>query len=178
MADVSIAGLQWFILIPWLNHMGSHRPIDSHSKPCLHREKNIGIGTRTTNLPQSYESQGKQPFVSDFSCLLWHAIKAEVLFYTVKTPGDSRIRTWNTLLVPFLAQQILLQRINDSLCDRIHSCPFFQGWLRGNTGRGLEKIFCRVLIKKKNPQESRDRCTGHCVIIEMLKMWRHMNKKQ
>ena len=39
-ADVSIAGLQWFILIPQLNHTGSHRPIDSHSKPSLHREKN------------------------------------------------------------------------------------------------------------------------------------------
>ena len=48
MADVSIAGLQWFILIPKLNHTGSHRPIDSHSKPYLHREKNIGFGTRTT----------------------------------------------------------------------------------------------------------------------------------
>ena len=42
MADVSIAGLQWFILIPRLNHTGSHKPIDSHSKPYLHREKNIG----------------------------------------------------------------------------------------------------------------------------------------
>ena len=48
MADVLIAGLQWFILIPRLNHTGSHRPIDSHSKPYLHREKNIGFGTRTT----------------------------------------------------------------------------------------------------------------------------------
>ena len=38
-ADVSIAGLQWFI-IPRLNHMGSHRLIDSHSIPYLHREKN------------------------------------------------------------------------------------------------------------------------------------------
>ena len=47
MADVSIAGLQWFILIPRLNHTGSHRPIDFHSKPYLHREKNIGFGTRT-----------------------------------------------------------------------------------------------------------------------------------
>ena len=44
MADVSIAGLQWFILIPRLNHTGSHRPTDSHFKPYLHREKkNIGI---------------------------------------------------------------------------------------------------------------------------------------
>ena len=48
MADVLIAGLQWFILIPRLNHTGSHRPIDSHSEPYLHREKNIGFGTRTT----------------------------------------------------------------------------------------------------------------------------------
>ena len=39
MADVSIAGLKWFILIPQLNHMGSHWPIDSHSIPYLHREK-------------------------------------------------------------------------------------------------------------------------------------------
>ena len=36
MADVSIAGLQWFILIPGLNHTGSNRPTDSHSKPYLH----------------------------------------------------------------------------------------------------------------------------------------------
>ena len=48
MADVSIAGLQCFILIPRLNHTGSHRPIDSHSEPYLRREKNIGFGTGTT----------------------------------------------------------------------------------------------------------------------------------
>ena len=39
MADVSIVGLQWFILIPRLNHTGSHRPNDSHSISYLHREK-------------------------------------------------------------------------------------------------------------------------------------------
>ena len=41
MADVWIAGLQWFNLIPRLNHTGSHRPSDSLSKPYLHvhREK-------------------------------------------------------------------------------------------------------------------------------------------
>ena len=39
MADMSIAGLQCFILIPRLNHTGSHRPIDSHSIPYLHLEK-------------------------------------------------------------------------------------------------------------------------------------------
>ena len=35
MADVSIAGLKWSILIPQLNHTGSHRPIDSQSIPYL-----------------------------------------------------------------------------------------------------------------------------------------------
>ena len=39
MADVSMAELQWFILIPQLNHTESHRPSDSHSKPYLHQEK-------------------------------------------------------------------------------------------------------------------------------------------
>ena len=39
MADMSIAGLQWFILIPRLNHTGSHRPSDSQSKRYLHREE-------------------------------------------------------------------------------------------------------------------------------------------
>ena len=48
MADVSIAGLQWFILIPQLKHTGSHRSINSQSIPYLHREKNIGFRTRTT----------------------------------------------------------------------------------------------------------------------------------
>ena len=48
MANVLIVGLQCFILIPRLNHMGSHRPIDSHSIPYLHRENNIGFETRTT----------------------------------------------------------------------------------------------------------------------------------
>ena len=48
MANVAIAGLQWFILIPQLNHTGSHRPTDSHSKPYLHRDKKIGFGKRTT----------------------------------------------------------------------------------------------------------------------------------
>ena len=47
-ANVSIAGLEWFILIPRLIHTGSHRLIDCHSIPYLHREKNKGFGTRTT----------------------------------------------------------------------------------------------------------------------------------
>ena len=43
MADVTIAGLKWSILIPRLNHTGSHRPIDSHSIPYLRREKKYRI---------------------------------------------------------------------------------------------------------------------------------------
>ena len=41
MADVSITGLQWFILIPGLNHTGSHMP------NAIYIQKNIGFGTRT-----------------------------------------------------------------------------------------------------------------------------------
>ena len=43
MADVSIAGLQWFFLIPRLNHTGSHRPTVSHSIPYLHLGKKYRI---------------------------------------------------------------------------------------------------------------------------------------
>ena len=50
MADVSIAGLQWFILIPLLNQTVSHRPIDSYSKPYLHREKKTSRIKHTMNL--------------------------------------------------------------------------------------------------------------------------------
>ena len=39
MADLSIVGLHWFILIPRLNNTWSRRPNDSRSKPYLHREK-------------------------------------------------------------------------------------------------------------------------------------------
>ena len=58
-ADVSIAGLQWLILLPRLNHTGSHRPIDSHSKRYSHRETNIGIGTRTTQPAAILQITGK-----------------------------------------------------------------------------------------------------------------------
>ena len=62
MADVSIAGLRWFILIPRLNHTGSHRPIDSHSKPYLHLEKKIqDLEQELPSLLHSYELRGKQP---------------------------------------------------------------------------------------------------------------------
>ena len=75
MADESIVGLQWLILIPQLNHAGSHRPNDSRSKPYLHREKSIRLGTGITNLLQSYELRGKQSFISHLSRLIRHAIE-------------------------------------------------------------------------------------------------------
>ena len=65
MADVSIAGLQWFILIPRLNHTGYHRPIDSHSKTYLHQGKTLE--QELLSLLHTYELRGKQPFVFDFS---------------------------------------------------------------------------------------------------------------
>ena len=72
MADVSIAGLQWFtsILKPWLNYISSHRPSDFHSKPYLQGEKIQNLEQEPQNLLQSYKLQGKQPFISDFSRLL------------------------------------------------------------------------------------------------------------
>ena len=51
--DMSIVGLQWFILIPRLNHMGSHRPIDSHFIPYLHREKILDLEQELPCLLQS-----------------------------------------------------------------------------------------------------------------------------
>ena len=91
LADVSIVGLQWFILIPQLNHTGSHRPSDSHSKSYLHRGKNIyriwNKNHPTCSNPMNYEE-------SSHSSLILVAFydmpqrKAEVLFYTVKTPRD------------------------------------------------------------------------------------------
>ena len=89
MADLSIAGLQWFILIPRLNHTGSHRPTDSHSKPYLHREKISDLEQELPSLLQSYELRGKQPFVSDFSRLVRHAIEKGrgPILYSKKTPG-------------------------------------------------------------------------------------------
>ena len=47
MADVSIAGMQWFILIPRLDHTGSYRPSDSSSKPGpIYIEKKYKIWNR------------------------------------------------------------------------------------------------------------------------------------
>ena len=59
MADVSIAGLQWFILIPRLNHTRSHWPIDSHSIPYLHREKIEDLEQELPSLLQNLQITGK-----------------------------------------------------------------------------------------------------------------------
>ena len=75
MEEVLMAALPWFILIR-LNHMGSHRPNDSRSKPYLHREKKIEyLDQDSTNLLQSYELRGKQSFVFYISRLLRHGIE-------------------------------------------------------------------------------------------------------
>ena len=99
MADVSIAGLQWSILIPRLNHTRSHRPSDSRSKPYLHREKKyhcIRFGTRITNLLQSYELRGKHLFVSHYSHLLRHTMEKGrcPVLYSKKTQEPTVPRTF------------------------------------------------------------------------------------
>ena len=89
MANVSIAGLQWFIIIPGLKHTGSHRPIDSHSIPYLHQEKNMiwNKNYPACCIPTNYEESSR------FSLILVASYdmpqrKAELLFYTVKKkPG-------------------------------------------------------------------------------------------
>ena len=91
--DVSRAGLQWFILIPRLNHTGSDRSIDSHSKPYLHREKNIRFGTRTTLPAAILRITGKAAVrLSDFNRLLRHAIEKGrgPILYSKKNLGTPR----------------------------------------------------------------------------------------
>ena len=89
MADVWIAGLQWFILIPRLNHTESHRPIDIHSKPYLHREKkkDLELNYPAYCNPTNYKESNR----SSLTFVAFYDIpkrKAEVLFYTVKKiPG-------------------------------------------------------------------------------------------
>ena len=63
MADVTIAGLQWFILISQLNHTGSHRPIDSHSIPYLHREKKYRIWNKNYPASLNYEESSRSSLI-------------------------------------------------------------------------------------------------------------------
>ena len=78
MADVSIAGQQW-----------SHRPSDSHSKPYLHRKKNriCKKNHPTCCNPTNYEESIRSSLILVASYDMPQR-KAEVLFYTVKTPRD------------------------------------------------------------------------------------------
>ena len=66
MADVTIAGLHWSILIPRLNHTVSHSPTDSHSIPYLHREKKYRIWNK--NYPaccnsRNYEESSRSSLI-------------------------------------------------------------------------------------------------------------------
>ena len=45
-------------------------------------------------------------------------------------------------------------------------CPLFQQWLCGKAASGLERILCRLLVKKL--LESMDLCTGPHDITEIL----------
>ena len=91
MTDVSLSGLQWFILIPRLNHKGSHRPNDSHSKPYLHRgKKKLDLEQELPSLLQCNELWEKQPFVSDFSRLFRHAIGRGLIPYSKINTGPCR----------------------------------------------------------------------------------------
>ena len=70
MAIVSIAGLQWFILIPRLKHTGVTGQFIPIPYP-IYIEKTIcDLEQELPSLLQSYELRGKQPLVSDFSHLL------------------------------------------------------------------------------------------------------------
>ena len=48
LADVSITGLQWFILIARLNYTGLRGQLIPIPNPIYIEKKNIGFGTRTT----------------------------------------------------------------------------------------------------------------------------------
>ena len=90
MEDVLIAGLQWFILIPRLNHTGSHRPIDSYSKLHLHREKKNRIWNTHYPAccnPTNYGESSHSSLILVASYDMPYR-KAEVLFYTVKKTRD------------------------------------------------------------------------------------------
>ena len=90
MTCVSIFGLQGFILIPRLNHTGSHRLSDSHSKPYLHWEKNLRFGTRIMNLcnPVKYkESCGSSLILVSSSPATCHRERPRSYFVHEKTQG-------------------------------------------------------------------------------------------
>ena len=111
MADVSMTGLQWFILIPRLNHTRSYRPTNSHSIPYLHREKIYDLEQELPNLLQSYKLRRKQPFVSDFSRLLRHAIEkgsGPILHWEKKRKNGTPRGTFPKLSIIFHSHLVLV----------------------------------------------------------------------
>ena len=84
MADVSISGLQWFILKPH----GSHMLCDSHSKPYLHSEQKYKIWNKN-HQPATIIRIKRKAVI----CLILVASqdmpqrKAEVLFCILKNSG-------------------------------------------------------------------------------------------
>ena len=84
MVDVSITGLQLFILIPRLNHTRSHRP-----NP-IYIDKKYRIWNKNHSTccnPTNYEESSRTSLILVASYDMPQR-KAEVLFYTVKTPRE------------------------------------------------------------------------------------------
>ena len=82
MADVSSRDCSGSFLYPDYT-TGCHRPIDSHSKPVLNNEKNMGFETRTTQPAAILRITRK----ADFSRLFRHAIEKArgPILYSKKT---------------------------------------------------------------------------------------------
>ena len=98
MADVSIAELQWFILLSRLNHTGSHRPIDSHSKPYLYLEKKYWIWKKNYPAccnPTNYGESSCSSLI--FGRLFRHAIEKgrDPILCIKKTRDPTRKRQFN-----------------------------------------------------------------------------------
>ena len=85
MADVSIAGLQWFILIARLNRTGSRRPSDSHSKTLFTLREKKSLEQESPNCcnPTNNEESSRSSLISVASYYKAQR-KAEVLFCTRK----------------------------------------------------------------------------------------------
>ena len=83
-------------------------------------------------LLQSYELRGKQPFVSDFSRLLQHAIEKGrgPILYSKKNPRPHG-ETYGSLRIQFLLLPLGIIR----------------QWLCGKAASDLDRILCVVLVK-------------------------------
>ena len=96
MANVSIARLQGvFFLHPDLTTRGLTGQMIPIPYPIYIEKKILDLEQELLSLLQSYELRGKQPFISDFSRLLRHAIEKGrgPILYSKKKPephGDTR----------------------------------------------------------------------------------------